>query len=195
MRELLEKIAAEGEVLAGRVLKVDRFLNHQVDPHLMKRIGEEFAAKFHCERPTKVLTLESSGISPALMAAYELGVPLVVARKRRPVTMADDVYRAEVYSFTKQETNEIVVSRSLLNSGDRVLIIDDFLANGQAALGMTEIVQQAGAVVAGIGIVIEKAFQDGGRLLRARGFRVVSLACIASLDGGVIQFADEVMSQ
>ncbi|STO36921.1 Xanthine phosphoribosyltransferase [[Flavobacterium] thermophilum] len=161
----------------------------------MKRIGEEFAAKFHCERPTKVLTLESSGISPALMAAYELGVPLVVARKRRPVTMADDVYRAEVYSFTKQETNEIVVSRSLLNSGDRVLIIDDFLANGQAALGMTEIVQQAGAVVAGIGIVIEKAFQDGGRLLRARGFRVVSLACIASLDGGVIQFADEVMSQ
>ncbi|KZE93045.1 xanthine phosphoribosyltransferase [Geobacillus stearothermophilus] len=195
MRELLEKIAAEGEVLAGGVLKVDRFLNHQVDPHLMKRIGEEFAAKFHCERPTKVLTLESSGISPALMAAYELGVPLVVARKRRPVTMADDVYRAEVYSFTKQETNEIVVSRSLLNSGDRVLIIDDFLANGQAALGMTEIVQQAGAVVAGIGIVIEKAFQDGGRLLRARGFRVVSLACIASLDGGVIQFADEVMSQ
>lgn len=195
MRELLEKIAAEGEVLAGGVLKVDRFLNHQVDPHLMKRIGEEFAAKFHCERPTKVLTLESSGISPALMAAYELGVPLVVARKRRPVTMADDVYRAEVYSFTKQETNEIVVSRSLLNSGDRVLIIDDFLANGQAALGMTEIVQQASAIVAGIGIVIEKAFQDGGRLLRARGFRVVSLACIASLDGGVIQFADEVMSQ
>ncbi|MED4923093.1 xanthine phosphoribosyltransferase [Anoxybacillus geothermalis] len=195
MRELLEKIAAEGEVLAGGVLKVDRFLNHQVDPQLMKRIGEVFAGRFCGERPTKVLTLESSGISPAIMAAYELGIPLVVARKRRPVTMADDVYRAEVYSFTKQETNEIVVSRSLLNSGDRVLIIDDFLANGQAALGMTEIVQQAGAVVAGIGIVIEKAFQDGGRLLRARGFRVVSLACIASLDGGVIQFADEVMSQ
>ncbi|MFC0297234.1 xanthine phosphoribosyltransferase [Geobacillus jurassicus] len=193
MRELLEKIAAEGEVLPGGVLKVDRFLNHQVDPQLMKRIGEEFAVWFRSERPTKVLTLESSGISPALMAAYELGIPLVVARKRRPLTMTDDVYRAQVHSFTKQETNEIIVSRSLLGSGDRVLIIDDFLANGQAALGMVEIVEQAGADMIGIGIVIEKAFQDGGRLLRSRGFRVVSLARIASLDGGAIQFADEVM--
>ncbi|KPC98243.1 Xanthine phosphoribosyltransferase [Geobacillus sp. BCO2] len=195
MRELLEKIAAEGEVAADGVLKVDRFLNHQVDPQLMKRIGEEFAVRFCGERPTKVLTLESSGISPALMAAYELGIPLVVARKRRPLTMTGDVYRTEVYSFTKQEANEIIVSRSLLGRGDRVLIIDDFLANGQAALGMVEIIEQAGADMVGIGIVIEKAFQDGGRLLRSRGFRVVSLARIASLDGGAIQFADEVMSR
>ncbi|WP_025950317.1 xanthine phosphoribosyltransferase [Geobacillus thermocatenulatus] len=195
MRELLEKIAAEGEVAADGVLKVDRFLNHQVDPQLMKRIGEEFAVRFRGERPTKVLTLESSGISPALMAAYELGIPLVVARKRRPLTMTGDVYRTEVYSFTKQEANEIIVSRSLLGRGDRVLIIDDFLANGQAALGMVEIIEQAGADMVGIGIVIEKAFQDGGRLLRSRGFRVVSLARIASLDGGAIQFADEVMSR
>ncbi|KJE27806.1 xanthine phosphoribosyltransferase [Geobacillus kaustophilus] len=193
MRELLEKIAAEGEVATDGVLKVDRFLNHQVDPQLMKRIGEEFADRFRDERPTKVLTLESSGISPALMAAYELGIPLVVARKRRPLTMTGDVYRTEVYSFTKQEANEIIVSRSLLGCGDRVLIIDDFLANGQAALGMAEIIEQAGADMVGIGIVIEKAFQDGGRLLRSRGFRVVSLARIASLDGGAIQFADEVM--
>ncbi|ADI26948.1 MULTISPECIES: xanthine phosphoribosyltransferase [Geobacillus] len=195
MRELLEKIAAEGEVAADGVLKVDRFLNHQVDPQLMKRIGEAFAVRFRDERPTKVLTLESSGISPALMAAYELGIPLVVARKRRPLTMTGDVYRTEVYSFTKQEANEIIVSRSLLGRGDRVLIIDDFLANGQAALGMVEIIEQAGADMVGIGIVIEKAFQDGGRLLRSRGFRVVSLARIASLDGGAIQFADEVMSR
>ncbi|AMQ20436.1 xanthine phosphoribosyltransferase [Geobacillus sp. JS12] len=195
MRELLEKIAAEGEVAADGVLKVDRFLNHQVDPQLMKRIGEAFAVRFRDERPTKVLTLESSGISPALMAAYELGIPLVVARKRRPLTMTGDVYCTEVYSFTKQEANEIIVSRSLLGRGDRVLIIDDFLANGQAALGMVEIIEQAGADMVGIGIVIEKAFQDGGRLLRSRGFRVVSLARIASLDGGAIQFADEVMSR
>ncbi|MEB3749898.1 xanthine phosphoribosyltransferase [Geobacillus sp. FSL W8-0032] len=194
MRALLEKIAAEGEVVAGGVLKVDRFLNHQVDPHLMKRIGEEFADQFRGERPTKVLTLESSGISPALMTAYELGVPLVVARKRRPLTMTGEVYRAEVYSFTKQEANEIVVSRSLLDGFDRVLIIDDFLANGQAALGMVEVVRQAGAAVVGIGIVIEKAFQDGGRLLRSRGFRVVSLARIASLADGVIRFHEEVMN-
>ncbi len=120
MRELLEKIAAEGEVAADGVLKVDRFLNHQVDPQLMKRIGEAFAVRFRDERPTKVLTLESSGISPALMAAYELGIPLVVARKRRPLTMTGDVYRTEVYSFTKQEANEIIVSRSLLGRGDRV---------------------------------------------------------------------------
>ncbi|NNU82915.1 xanthine phosphoribosyltransferase [Geobacillus sp. BMUD] len=195
MRALLEKIAAEGEVVANGVLKVDRFLNHQVDPRLMKRIGEEFADQFRGERPTKVLTLESSGISPALMTAYELGVPLVVARKRRPLTMTGEVYRAEVYSFTKQEANEIVVSRSLLDGLDRVLIIDDFLANGQAALGMVEVVRQAGAAVVGIGIVIEKAFQDGGRLLRSRGFRVVSLARIASLADGVIRFHEEVMNR
>ncbi|MGZ0085555.1 xanthine phosphoribosyltransferase [Caldibacillus thermoamylovorans] len=195
MRALLEKIAAEGEVVAGGVLKVDRFLNHQVDPRLMKQIGEEFADQFRGERPTKVLTLESSGISPALMTAYELGVPLVVARKRRPLTMTGEVYRAEVYSFTKQEANEIVVSRSLLDGLDRVLIIDDFLANGQAALGMVEVVRQAGAAVVGIGIVIEKAFQDGGRLLRSRGFRVVSLARIASLADGVIRFHEEVMNR
>ncbi|BBW96039.1 xanthine phosphoribosyltransferase [Geobacillus icigianus] len=194
MRALLEKIAAEGEVVAGGVLKVDRFLNHQVDPRLMKRIGEEFANQFRGERPTKVLTLESSGISPALMTAYELAVPLVVARKRRPLTMTGEVYRAEVYSFTKQEANEIVVSRSLLDGFDRVLIIDDFLANGQAALGMVEVVRQAGAAVVGIGIVIEKAFQDGGRLLRSRGLRVVSLARIASLADGVIRFHEEVMN-
>jgi xanthine phosphoribosyltransferase len=195
MRELMKKIMEEGEVLSEHVLKVDRFLNHQVDPQLMKKIGETFANAFWHEGVTKVLTLESSGISPALMTAYELGVPLLVARKRKPVTLSENLYTAKVYSFTKQEETEIFVSRSLLHRQDRVLIIDDFLANGQAALGLASIVQQSGASVAGIGIVIEKAFQNGGQLLRSRGFRVVSLARIASMRDGMVQFVEEVMFQ
>ncbi|MED4970112.1 xanthine phosphoribosyltransferase [Parageobacillus toebii] len=195
MRELIEKIIEEGEVLSEHVLKVDRFLNHQVDPQLMKKIGETFANAFCHEGVTKVLTLESSGISPALMTAYELGVPLLVARKRKPVTLSENLYTAKVYSFTKREETEIFVSQSFLHPQDRVLIIDDFLANGQAALGLTDIVEQAKAHVAGIGIVIEKAFQDGGQLLRSRGFRVVSLARVASMKDGTVQFAEEVMCQ
>jgi xanthine phosphoribosyltransferase len=195
MRELMKKIVEEGKVLSEHVLKVDRFLNHQVDPQLMKKIGETFANAFRHEGITKVLTLESSGISPALMTAYELGVPLLVARKRKPVTLSEDVYTAKVYSFTKQEETEIFVSQSLLRRQDHVLIIDDFLANGQAALGLTNIVQQSGASVAGIGIVIEKAFQDGGQLLRSHGFRVMSLARIASMRDGKVQFVKEVMYQ
>ncbi|GLH62335.1 MULTISPECIES: xanthine phosphoribosyltransferase [Bacillaceae] len=195
MRELIEKIIEEGEVLSEHVLKVDRFLNHQVDPQLMKKIGETFANAFCHEGVTKVLTLESSGISPALMTAYELGVPLLVARKRKPVTLSENLYTAKVYSFTKREETEIFVSQSFLHPQDRVLIIDDFLANGQAALGLTDIVEQAKAHVVGIGIVIEKAFQDGGQLLRSRGFRVVSLARVASMKDGTVQFAEEVMCQ
>jgi xanthine phosphoribosyltransferase len=195
MRELIEKIIEEGEVLSEHVLKVDRFLNHQVDPQLMKKIGETFANAFCHEGVTKVLTLESSGISPALMTAYELGVPLLVARKRKPVTLSENLYTAKVYSFTKREETEIFVSQSFLHHQDRVLIIDDFLANGQAALGLTDIVAQAKAHVVGIGIVIEKAFQDGGQLLRSRGFRVVSLARVASMQDGTVQFAEEVMCQ
>jgi xanthine phosphoribosyltransferase len=195
MRELIEKIMEEGEVLSEHVLKVDRFLNHQVDPQLMKKIGETFANAFCHEGVTKVLTLESSGISPALMTAYELGVPLLVARKRKPVTLSENLYTAKVYSFTKREETEIFVSQSFLHHQDRVLIIDDFLANGQAALGLTDIVAQAKAHVVGIGIVIEKAFQDGGQLLRSRGFRVVSLARVASMQDGTVQFAEEVMCQ
>lgn len=194
MHKLYEKIRKEGEVLSEHVLKVDRFLNHQVDPQLMRQIGETFADHFRDERITKVLTLESSGISPALMTAYALNVPLLFARKRKSLTLQDGLYTAKVYSFTKQEETEISVSRSFLHESDRVLIIDDFLANGQAALGLADVVQQAGADVAGIGIVIEKAFQDGGDLLRRLGFRVVSLARIASLNEGQIQFVEEVVS-
>lgn len=189
---LKRKIETEGIVLSNQVLKVDTFLNHQIDPILMVEIGKEFAARFRQEGITKVLTIESSGIAPGLMAALELGVPVVFARKRKSLTLVQDLITATVHSFTKKETNEISVSQKFLEPQDRILIIDDFLANGQAALGLADIVQQAGAEVSGIGIVIEKSFQDGGRILRERGFRVESLARIQSLENGKVTFLEEV---
>ncbi|MBA4542231.1 MULTISPECIES: xanthine phosphoribosyltransferase [Thermoactinomyces] len=188
MQSLENKILLEGQVLSDEILKVDSFLNHQVDPFLMREIGEEFARRFKDEAITKVLTIESSGIAPATMAALQLGVPLVFARKKKSLTMADQYYKAEVFSFTKRETTLIAVGKPFLNADDHVLIIDDFLANGQAAEGLIDVVQQAGAHVVGIGIVIEKAFQDGGTRLRQSGFRVESLARIASLQDGAISF-------
>lgn len=190
MKLLKEKIQSEGKVLSDQVLKVDSFLNHQIDPQLMVEVGKEFAKRFESEQITKVLTIESSGIAPGLMAALELNVPVVFARKRKSLTLIDDLLTAEVHSFTKNETNQISVSRKYLRKTDRVLIIDDFLANGQAALALAEIVKEAGAKVSGIGIVIEKSFQPGGDLLREKGFKVESLARIASLAGGV-SFVEE----
>ena len=180
MKVLQEKILNEGKVLSGDVLKVDAFLNHQIDPVLMQEIGKEFAKRFKEENITKIVTIESSGIAPAVMAALELGVKVIFARKRKSLTLQDNMYVANVYSFTKQETNEISLSRNHIDESDRVLIIDDFLANGQAALGLMSLVEQAGASIAGIGIVIEKAFQDGGKKLREQGIRVESLAEVAS---------------
>ncbi|EEL82857.1 Xanthine phosphoribosyltransferase [Bacillus cereus AH1271] len=188
MKVLQEKILNEGKVLSGDVLKVDAFLNHQIDPVLMQEIGKEFANRFKEENITKIVTIESSGIAPAVMAALELGVKVIFARKRKSLTLQDNMYVANVYSFTKQETNEISLSRNHIDETDRVLIIDDFLANGQAALGLMSLVEQAGASIAGIGIVIEKAFQDGGKKLREQGVRVESLAEIASLDNGTVTF-------
>ncbi|MCU5375639.1 xanthine phosphoribosyltransferase [Bacillus cereus] len=188
MKVLQEKILNEGKVLSGDVLKVDAFLNHQIDPVLMQEIGKEFAKRFKEENITKIVTIESSGIAPAVMAALELGVKVIFARKRKSLTLQDNMYVANVYSFTKQETNEISLSRNHIDETDRVLIIDDFLANGQAALGLMSLVEQAGANIAGIGIVIEKAFQDGGKKLREQGIRVESLAEIASLDNGTVTF-------
>ncbi|ACK93731.1 xanthine phosphoribosyltransferase [Bacillus thuringiensis] len=188
MKVLQEKILNEGKVLSGDVLKVDAFLNHQIDPVLMQEIGKEFAKRFKEENITKIVTIESSGIAPAVMAALELGVKVIFARKRKSLTLQDNMYVANVYSFTKQETNEISLSRNHIDENDRVLIIDDFLANGQAALGLMSLVEQAGASIAGIGIVIEKAFQDGGKKLREQGVRVESLAEIASLDNGTVAF-------
>ncbi|WP_019156701.1 xanthine phosphoribosyltransferase [Robertmurraya massiliosenegalensis] len=191
MKQLKDKIRTEGKVLSSQVLKVDSFLNHQIDPVLMVEIGKEFARKFKDENITKVLTIESSGIAPGLMAALELEVPVIFARKRKSLTLVNDLLTAEVHSFTKNETNEISVSNQFLQKEDKVLIIDDFLANGQAALGLVNIVKAAGAEIAGVGIVIEKSFQDGGRLLREQGFRIESLARIVSLEDG-ITFLDEV---
>ncbi len=188
MKVLQEKILNEGKVLSGDVLKVDAFLNHQIDPVLMQEIGKEFAKRFKEENITKIVTIESSGIAPAVMAALELGVKVIFARKRKSLTLQDNMYVASVYSFTKQETNEISLSRNHIDESDRVLIIDDFLANGQAALGLMSLVEQAGASIAGLGIVIEKAFQDGGKKLREQGVRVESLAEIASLDNGTVTF-------
>ncbi|MDE3839330.1 xanthine phosphoribosyltransferase [Bacillus methanolicus] len=187
---LKKKIRDEGVILSNSVLKVDSFLNHQIDPVLMQEIGKEFARLFQNEKITKVLTVESSGIAPGLMTALHLGVPVVFARKRKSLTLAGDLLTASVYSFTKQETNEISVSQKYVTSEDNVLIIDDFLANGQAALGLAEIVQKAGAKVAGFGIVIEKSFQKGSELLRSKGFRVESLARIDSLEEGKVQFIE-----
>lgn len=193
MKLLLDKIKNEGTVLANDVLKVDAFLNHQMDPFLMKEIGEEFARLFSSENITKVVTIESSGIGPGLMTALALQVPLVFARKKKSITMQQDVYTAKVYSFTKKEENEISISHKWLEAGDRVLMIDDFLANGQAALGLLSIVEEAKAEAVGFGIVIEKAFQEGGNLLRERGYRVESLARIQSLKDNKVTFVEVTM--
>jgi xanthine phosphoribosyltransferase len=191
MNLLKNKIEDEGVVLSGTVLKVDSFLNHQVDPELMMEIGKEFARRFKDLGITKVLTIESSGIAPGVMAALQLNVPLVFARKRKSLTLSEGVITSKVYSYTKQEENTISISSKYIGENDRVLLVDDFLANGQAALGLIDLVKQAGANVAGIGIVIEKSFQHGGKLVRETGYRVESLAEIQSLENGKVTFKQE----
>ncbi|AIY04202.1 xanthine phosphoribosyltransferase [Planococcus sp. PAMC 21323] len=191
MKKLQDKILSDGKVLSESVLKVDSFLNHQIDPPLMQAIGEEFALRFKGNGITRILTLESSGIAPAMMTGLVLGVPAVFARKRKSLTLVDHMYTANVHSFTKNETNEISVSKDFIKKEDVVLVMDDFLANGQAALGLLDIVKQSGATLAGIGIVIEKGFQPGGDLLREQGIRVETLAHIASLENGQVTFLAE----
>lgn len=189
MQLLQNKVKEEGIVLSNQVLKVDSFLNHQMDPVLMREVGKEFTERFKEHNVTRVLTIESSGIAPGIMTALELNVPLIFARKQKSLTLREDIYVEKVYSFTKQESNEITVSKKFINPGDKVLIVDDFLANGEAAFGLARIVEQAGAEVVGIGIVIEKAFQPGGRFLSEAGYRVESLVRIASLEDGKVTFA------
>ncbi|MED1205049.1 xanthine phosphoribosyltransferase [Heyndrickxia acidicola] len=191
MKLLQKKIEEEGIVLSSNVLKVDAFLNHQIDPQLMKEIGKEFAYRFANEGITKILTIESSGISPALMAGLYLETPVIFARKKTSLTLINDLWTAEVHSFTKNETNKIAVSKHYLTERDRVLVIDDFLANGQAVLGLINIVQQAGSSLSGIGIVIEKSFQNGRMLLEEMNIRVESLARVKSLENGKVVFLEE----
>lgn len=195
MRLLEEKIKKDGKVLSANVLKVDSFLNHQIDPALMKEIGKEFSELFASEGITKIVTLESSGIAPAVFAGFYLNVPVVFARKRKPLTLIEDLLTASVHSFTKNETNEISISKKYLNGEDKVLIIDDFLANGEAALGLVSLVQQADAKVSGVGIVIEKSFQPGAKKLKELGLKVESLARIESLENGKVTFLNETVEE
>jgi xanthine phosphoribosyltransferase len=185
---LEQKILAEGIVLSEEVLKVDSFLNHQIDPVMMQLIGQEFARLFKDAGITKIITIEASGIAPAVMAGLELGVPVIFARKYQSLTLKDDLYRSKVFSFTKQTESTIAISNKHISSTDKVLVIDDFLANGQAALGLADLIHQANAEVVGIGIVIEKSFQPGRDLLLEKGYRVESLARVKSLTNGTVEF-------
>ncbi|MCT8397569.1 xanthine phosphoribosyltransferase [Weissella confusa] len=190
MKLLEERIKQDGRVIGTEVLKVDNFLNHQVDPALMKAMGDEFARLFADAKVDKVLTVESSGIAPAVFAALALNVPMVFARKKKSLTLSEDHCTADVYSFTKQETNHVIVDKRFIQPGERLLLIDDFLANGQAVEGMMQIAEAAGAEVVGVGIVIEKTFQKGRALLDERDVRVESLARIAAFEDGEVIFAD-----
>ena len=190
MELLKQNIREQGVVLSAQVLKVDAFLNHQVDPVLMQQVGVEFARRFAGQDIDKVLTIEASGIAPALMTALALGVPMLFARKQQSLTLGGELLTARVYSFTKQVESTIAVSARHLQAGERVLIVDDFLAHGQAAQGLAALVGQAGAQLAGIGIVIEKSFQPGRAELERRGYRVEALARIASLEGGTVRFLE-----
>ena len=191
MEQLKNKILQEGKVLSDSVLKVDSFLNHQIDPELMQAVGKEFADRFEDSNVTKILTIESSGIAPAMMAGLYLGVPVIFARKRKSLTLVDHLYTSSVHSFTKNETNDISVSKDFLLPEDTVFVIDDFLANGQAVHGLVDIIEQAGAQLAGVGIVIEKGFQPGGAEIRKQGIRVESLAIVSSLENGEVTFFEE----
>lgn len=188
MRELKERIRRDGIVEDGEVLKVDSFLNHQMDVELFRAMGREWARLFAGEEVNKILTIEASGIGIACVAALEFGVPVVFAKKSRTRNLAGDVYRTEVPSFTHGGVSDVIVSRRFLGENDRLLLIDDFLANGAALEGLLDLAGQAGATVVGAGIAVEKAFQPGGERIRARGVRVESLARIQSMGAGRIEF-------
>jgi xanthine phosphoribosyltransferase len=185
---LKDRIRADGRVIGQNVLKVDSFLNHQLDPQLILAIGQAFAQRFQNAGVTKILTIEASGIAIALMAGLEMSVPVLFAKKSRSNTQSGEVYTAAVASFTRGETVTITAGRRYLGATDRILILDDFLAMGEATSGLISLVEQAGAHLVGVGIVIEKGFQPGGRLLRARGIDLHSLCVIESMSDAGITF-------
>ncbi|HIU64678.1 MAG TPA: xanthine phosphoribosyltransferase [Candidatus Avacidaminococcus intestinavium] len=190
MRLLKEKITNEGIVLNNSILKVDAFLNHQIDPDLMMELGREFHKRFAAQNVTKILTIESSGIAVALTTALFFHVPVVFARKQKPSTMNENSYNTKVFSFTKNVTNNVSVLKKFLPPGEKVLILDDFLANGEAAMGLADLATQAGSTVVGIGIVIEKSFQPGRKRLIDAGFQVESLARIKAFENDQIVFVE-----
>jgi xanthine phosphoribosyltransferase len=182
MNCLEERILKDGIVKEGNVLKVDSFLNHQMDIELFEQMGDEFKKRFANEKIDKILTIEASGIGIACVVAKHFGVPVVFAKKSKSVNIDGDVYLAEVESFTHKCKNKVIVSKKFLTPGENILIIDDFLANGCALQGLISIVKQAGGEVAGIGIAIEKGFQNGGRIIRNLGYHLESLAIVESMD-------------
>ena len=190
MKTLEERILRDGQVLGENILKVDSFLTHQVDFSLMKEIGQVFAEAVKEAGITKVVTIEASGIAPAVYVSEALNVPMIFAKKSKNITMTEGILTAEVYSFTKQVTSTISIAGKFLNSDDKVLIIDDFLANGQAAKGLITIIEQAGAQVGAVGIAIEKSFQNGRQLSETAGYRVLSLARIAGFEKGQVVFTE-----
>lgn len=193
MKELRERIRRDGKIKAGNVLKVDSFLNHQMDVRLFEAIGQEFKRRFAGEEINKILTIEASGIGIACVTAQEFGVPVVFAKKTQTKNIAGEVYTTKVESFTHGKIYDIIVSKEFLGKGDKVLLIDDFLANGKALEGLAQLVKDSGAELVGAGIVIEKGFQPGGDMLRAKGIRVESLAIVESMDEttGMIRFRGE----
>lgn len=193
MNFLEERIVRDGIVKAGNVLKVDSFLNHQMDIALMEQIGKEFKRRFADKHVTKVLTIEASGIGIACFVAKEFGVPMVFAKKSQSINIEGEVYVAQVESFTHKNRNQVIVSKKFLSAEDHVLIIDDFLANGCALQGLISITEASGATVEGLGIVIEKGFQVGGKVIRNLGYQLESLAIVDEMDAetGVITFRSQ----
>jgi xanthine phosphoribosyltransferase len=190
MKLLKDRIVAEGRVIGDSILKVDSFLNHQVDPEFIMELGREIARRYAAEGITRILTVEASGIAVAMAAGLILRVPLVFAKKKKAFTQDAGFYSSEIFSFTRGEAVGIFVSDKYLSSSDTVLIVDDFLAHGEAMRGLVDIVRQAGAKLAGAAIVIEKIFQKGGQTLRSEGVRIDSLAAIAKMGKDGIVFAE-----
>ena len=191
MKELEKKTKNDGSILSEDILKVDSFVNHQVDPELMLHIGQDFAEHFKERGITKVVTIESSGIAPALMTAQQLGVPLVILKKQPSKILNDNLYQTQVTSYTKGTSYELTLSANYIGEKDHVLIIDDFLANGEAATGAIRLLRKAHATVAGVGILIEKSFQPGREKIKSQGFEVYSLARVSKMKKDYIEFIPE----
>lgn len=191
MQILEEKILAEGRAVNENILKVDSFINHQVDPVLMQQIGKEFAAHFADQGITKVITIESSGIAPALATAMEMNIPMIILKKEPSKVLNKNLYQTVVTSFTKGTSYELTLSMNLIDENDHVLIIDDFLANGEAATGALRLIRKTHATIAGIGILIEKSFQPGREKLKEQGIPVYSLARISKMAENYIEFIPE----
>lgn len=190
MKELKERILRDGKNLGGGILKVDSFVNHQVDPLLMDACGKEFARRLGGLGATKILTAEISGIAPAVTTAIHLGLPVVYARKHKPITMPDQVYLTLAPSHTKGRMVELIVSPEYLANGEKVLIIDDFLASGQTILGLARLAEASGSRIVGVGALIEKVFEGGREALKSLGVPIEALACITSMEDGKITFGD-----